>query len=95
MMDQICTAQMKNPCQLLIDDVVNLLTEFDVVIDIDDGVGEYLDGLVGIHGLVQFLNSWGMISKDHWQTGQNKLGRGKAQQVVFDFDFESTVNAFR
>ena len=95
MMDQICTAQMKNPCQLLIDDVVNLLTEFDVVIDIDDGVGEYLDGLVGIHGLVQFLNSWGMISKYHGQTGQNKLGRGKAQQVVFDFDFESTVNAFR
>ena len=51
-MDQICTAQMKNPAELLVDDVVYLLTEFDVVVDIDDCIREYLDGLFRFHGLV-------------------------------------------
>ena len=76
MMNQICTTQMKNPCQLLIDDVMYLLTEFDVIIDIDDGIGENFDGLVCVHGLDQTPEFWRMISKDHRQTCQNKFGLG-------------------
>ena len=77
---------MKNPCQLLIDDVMYLLTEFDVIIDIDDGIGEYFDGLVCINGIIQLLNSGRMTSKDYRETCQNKFGRGEAQELVFDFD---------
>jgi hypothetical protein len=51
-MDQIGTPQMKNTGELLIDNVVYLLTEFDVVVDIDNGIGEYFYGLIGIYGLV-------------------------------------------
>ena len=77
---------MKNSCQFLINDVMYLLTDFDVIVDIDDGIREDFDGLVCINGIIQLLNSGRMTSKDHRETCQNKFGRGEAQELVFDFD---------
>ena len=61
-----------------------LLTEFDVIIDIDDGIGEYFDWLVCIKWHYPTLTGR-MTSKD-LRDVPNKFGRGR-QELVFDFDF--------
>ena len=64
--------------KLLIDDVMNLLAEPYVIIDIDNGIGENLNGDIVLYGLIQFENTRGVIPEYHREPCQYIFGCGQA-----------------